>query len=126
TRQAEPGEAADVDRIFNGAYDNATGVAGVLELARAMVQAPEPPGRSMYFVFTTAEESGLLGSEYFTAHPPIPPAQMAANFNVDGLNYLGPTRDMVQLGSDRSTLGPMLEAILKERGRTLGKDTHPE
>ena len=51
---------------------------------------------------------------------------MAANLNVDGLNYLGPTRDMVQLGSDRSTLGPMLEAILKERGRTLGRDLHPE
>jgi Zn-dependent M28 family amino/carboxypeptidase len=51
---------------------------------------------------------------------------MAANFNVDGLNYLGPTKDLVQLGSDRSTLGPMLEAILKGRGRTIGKDSHPE
>ena len=66
---------------------------------------------------------GCSGSEYFVSHPPMPPAQMAANLNVDGLNYLGPTRDMVQLGSDRSTLGPMLEAILKQRGRTLGKDT---
>ena len=93
---------------------------------RAMARAPQKPGRSMLFVFVTAEESGLLGSEYFVSHPPMPPAQMAANLNVDGLNYLGPTRDMVQLGSDRSTLGPMLEAILKQRGRALGKDLHPE
>jgi Zn-dependent M28 family amino/carboxypeptidase len=125
-RARQPEDPPDADLIFNGAYDNASGVAGLLELAKAMVRAPEKPGRSMYFAFVTAEESGLLGSEYFAAHPPVPPAQMAANFNVDGLNYLGPTRDMVQLGSDRSTLGPMLEALLTERGRTLGKDTHPE
>ncbi len=126
TREPAPGEAADADRIFNGAYDNASGVAGLLELAKAMVKAPEKPGRSMYFVFTTAEESGLLGAEYFTAHPPIPTAQMAANINVDGLNYLGPTKDMVLLGSDRSSLGPMVEDILDRRGRVLGKDSHPE
>lgn len=125
-REPEPGDPKDADRIFNGAYDNASGSAGLLELARAMVRAPQKPGRSMYFVFTTAEESGLLGSEYFIAHPPIPPAQMAANINVDGLNYLGPTKDMVMLGADRSTLGPMLEGILQARGRTLGQDTHPE
>ncbi len=125
-RAPQPGDAPDADRIFNGAYDNASGCAGLLEIARAMVRAPERPGRSMYFVFTTAEESGLLGSEYFIAHPPIPADRMAANLNVDGLNYLGPTRDMVQLGSDRSTLGPMIEAILAAEGRTLGVDTHPE
>ena len=125
-REAQPGEPKDADRIFNGAYDNASGCAGLIELARAMARAAEKPGRSMYFVFTTAEESGLLGSEYFVAHPPIPPAQMAANLNVDGLNDLGATRDMVQLGADRSTLGPMVEAILMERGRTLAEDTHPE
>ncbi len=125
-RDPQPGDAKDADRIFNGAYDNASGCAGLIELARAMARAPQKPGRSMLFVFVTAEESGLLGSEYFVSHPPMPPAQMAANLNVDGLNYLGPTRDMVQLGSDRSTLGPMLEAILKQRGRTLGKDLHPE
>jgi len=126
TRDPQPGDPKDADRIFNGAYDNASGCAGLIELAKAMARAPQKPGRSMYFVFTTAEESGLLGSEYFVAHPPIPPAQMAANINVDGLNYLGPTRDMVMLGSDRSSLGPMLEAILERRGRTLGRDTHPE
>jgi Zn-dependent M28 family amino/carboxypeptidase len=125
-RDAQPGDARDADRIFNGAYDNASGCAGLIELAKAMARAGERPGRSIYFVFTTAEESGLLGSEYFVAHPPLPPAQIAANLNVDGLNYLGATKDMVQLGADRSTLGPMIEAILTERGRTLGADTHPE
>ncbi len=125
-REPQPGDARDADRIFNGAYDNASGCAGLIELARAMARAPQKPARAMLFVFVTAEESGLLGSEYFVSHPPLPPAQIAANLNVDGLNYLGPTRDMVQLGSDRSTLGPLLEAILKERGRTLGRDLHPE
>jgi Zn-dependent M28 family amino/carboxypeptidase len=126
TREPEPGEPADADHIFNGAYDNASGSAGLLELAKAMVKAPQKPGRSMYFVFTTAEESGLLGAEYLTAHPPVPHAQIAANLNVDGLNYLGPTKDMVQLGSDRSSLGPKLETILAKHGRVLGKDSHPE
>lgn len=125
-REALPGEPKDADRIYNGAYDNASGVAGLLEVAKAMARATTAPGRSMYFVFTTAEESGLLGAEHFIAHPPLPPGQMAANLNVDGLNYLGPTTDMVQLGSDRSTLGPMVEALLKAEGRVLGMDTHPE
>jgi Zn-dependent M28 family amino/carboxypeptidase len=126
TREPQPGDPKDADRIFNGAYDNASGCAGLIEIARAMARAPQKPGRSIYFVFTTAEEAGLLGSEYFIAHPPIPAAQMAANLNVDGLNYLGPTKDMVQLGADRSTLGPMVKTILEARGRTLGEDTHPE
>jgi Zn-dependent M28 family amino/carboxypeptidase len=125
-REPQRGDPPDADRIYNGAYDNASGCAGLLELARAIARAPERPGRSMYFVFTTAEESGLLGAEYFVAHPPLPPAQMAANINVDGLNYLGPTSDMILLGSDRSTLGPMVDAMLKARGRTLGQDAHPE
>jgi Zn-dependent M28 family amino/carboxypeptidase len=125
-RAPERGDPPDADRIYNGAYDNASGCAGLLEVARAMARAPTRPGRSMYFVFTTAEESGLLGAEYFVAHPPLAAAQIAANINVDGLNYLGPTSDMILLGSDRSSLGPMAEALLKDRGRTLGQDAHPE
>jgi Zn-dependent M28 family amino/carboxypeptidase len=80
----------------------------------------------MYFVFTTAEESGLLGAEYFAQHPPLPMAQVAANINIDGLNYLGPARDIVLLGADRSSLGPMAAALAKERNRTIGEDEHPE
>ena len=80
----------------------------------------------MMFVFTTAEESGLLGAEYFAQHPVMPMDEVAANINVDGINYLGPTSDIVLLGADRSSLGPMAEALAKERGRTIGADQHPE
>lgn len=126
TRAPLPADQPDADRIYNGAYDNASGVAGVLEIAKAFAKAPQQPARSIYFAFVTAEESGLLGSAYFAANPPIPMDKVAANINVDGVNYLGPTTDMVQLGSDRSTLGPMIEALLKERNRGLGTDQHPE
>jgi len=126
TRDAQPGDTPDTDRIFNGAYDNASGISGLLMIAQAMAKAPEKPGRSMYFVFTTAEESGLLGAEYFAQHPVIPMDRVTANINVDGLNYLGSSKDIVLLGADRSSLGPMAEALAKERGRSLGADQHPE
>jgi len=125
-RDPQPGDAKDADRIFNGAYDNASGCAGVLEIAKAFAKAPQKPARSIYFAFVTAEESGLLGSAFLAANPPLPIDKIAANINIDGVNYLGATKDMVQLGSERSTIGPMIEAILKERSRTLTGDTHPE
>jgi Zn-dependent M28 family amino/carboxypeptidase len=125
-RDAQPGDKPDADRIFNGAYDNASGCAGTLAIAQAMARAGGKPARSMYFVFTTAEESGLLGAEYFATHPVVPMDRVAANINIDGANYLGRTRDIVLLGADRSTLGPMAEALAKERGRTIGGDQHPE
>jgi len=126
TRAAQPGDTPDTDRIYNGAYDNASGVAGTLMIAQAIARAAAKPARSFYFVFTTAEESGLLGSEFFASHPLMPMNQVVANVNVDGLNPLGPTRDIVLLGADRSSLGPMAEALAKERGRTIGEDQHPE
>jgi Zn-dependent M28 family amino/carboxypeptidase len=125
-REPQPGDKPDADRIFNGAYDNASGCAGTLAIAQAMVRAGERPARSMYFVFTTAEESGLLGAEYFATNPTVPMEKVAANINIDGINYLGRTSDIVLLGADRSSLGPMVEALAKERGRTLGLDQHPE
>jgi Zn-dependent M28 family amino/carboxypeptidase len=125
-RDLQPGEATDVDRIFNGAYDNASGCAGVLEIAKAFAKSPQKPARSVYFAFVTAEESGLLGSAFLAANPPLPMDKVAANINIDGVNYLGATMDMVQLGAERSSIGPMVEAILKERQRTLTGDTHPE
>jgi Zn-dependent M28 family amino/carboxypeptidase len=126
TRAPQPGDKPDADRIFNGAYDNASGISGLLLIAKSMARASSKPARSMYFVFTTAEESGLLGAEYFAQHPVIPMDQIVANINVDGINYLGPTRDIVLLGADRSTLGPMAQALAKERGRAIGEDQHPE
>src|SRR5919106_4988727 len=71
-RDPQPGDKPDTDRIFNGAYDNASGCAGTLAIARALAQASEKPAKSMYFVFTTAEESGLLGADYFATHPLVP------------------------------------------------------
>jgi Zn-dependent M28 family amino/carboxypeptidase len=126
TRATRPDDKPDTDRIYNGAYDNASGVAGTLLIAQAMARAPGKPARSMFFVFTTAEESGLLGAEYFAQHPVIPMAQAAANVNIDGINYLGPTRDIVLLGADRSTLGPVAQTLAKERGRIVAEDQHPE
>jgi Zn-dependent M28 family amino/carboxypeptidase len=126
TRDPQPGDKPDTDRIFNGAYDNASGISGLLLVAQAMARAPQKPGRSMVFVFTTAEESGLLGAEFFAQHPLLPMNEVAANINVDGINYLGPTRDLVLLGADRSSLGPMAEALAKERNRVIGPDQHPE
>ncbi len=125
-RAPQPGDAPDADRIHNGAYDNASGCAAVLTMAQALVRAGTAPARSIYFVFTTAEESGLLGSEYFAAHPPLPMDRIAANINVDGANYLGRTKDIVMLGSDRSSLGTMFAELAKGRGRVVGEDTHPE
>ncbi len=126
TKTPAPGDALDADRIFNGAYDNASGVGAVLTIAQAMARAAAKPARSMYFVFTTAEESGLLGSEYFAAHPPLPMAQFVANINIDEANPLGPTKDIALLGSDRSSLGQALATIAAERGRVVGVDAHPE
>ena len=126
TREPQPGDAKDADRIFNGAYDNASGCAGVLEIAKAFAKAPQKPARSIYFAFVTAEESGLLGSAFLAANPPLPAGKIAANINIDEINNLGPATDMVQLGVERSTLGPMIESLLKERNRTLTGDTHPE
>jgi Zn-dependent M28 family amino/carboxypeptidase len=125
-REPQPGDTPDTDRIFNGAYDNASGTAGVIEIAKAFAKAPQRPARSIYFAFVTGEESGLLGSSFLAANPPLPADKIVANINIDGVNYLGATTDMVQLGSERSSIGPMIEAVLKERGRTLTGDTHPE
>ena len=125
-REPQPGDKPDTDRIFNGAYDNASGVAGVLEIAKAFAKAPEKPARSIYFAFVTAEESGLLGSSFLAANPPVPADKIVANINIDEVNPYGPTTDMVQLGSERSSIGPMIEALLKERNRTLTGDMHPE
>jgi Zn-dependent M28 family amino/carboxypeptidase len=124
-RDPRPGDKPEADRIFNGAYDNASGLAGVLEIAQALARASARPARSIYVVFTTAEESGLLGSEHFASHLPLPADQWAANINIDEINVWGPTRDIVLLGTDRSTLGGIAANVASAHGRTLGRDRHP-
>jgi Zn-dependent M28 family amino/carboxypeptidase len=114
------------DTIYNGARDNASGVAGILEIAEAFLASGQRPARSIYFVSTTAEESGLLGSEYLATHPVMPIDKVAANINIDSLNVYGPSTDVVLLGAERSTLQEPVAAVVKEWGRKTGQDEHPE
>ena len=123
-REAKPGEPPDVDRIYNGAQDNAAGVSGVLEVAQAFARGARP-ARSIYILFTTAEESGLLGAEHFAAHPPLPADQWAANINIDGLNLAGRAKDIVLLGADRSTLGALAAELAAKQQRVVGPDPEP-
>jgi Zn-dependent M28 family amino/carboxypeptidase len=119
------GPAVNGDSIYNGANDNASGVADLLAVARAAVSSPRPK-RSLLFVFVTAEESGLLGSSYFAQSPTVPATQIVANLNVDGGNLLGRTRDVNVLGDTKSSLGPQLAAMVRPDGMRLSADLHPE
>ena len=111
------------DSIYNGAEDNASGVAAILGAAKSMTQLPRP-ARSILFVATTAEESGLLGSEAYVQHPLIPLAQTAAVLNLDVTNVRGATRDIGALGMDRSTLGPVFVAAA--RAESLKVESQPD
>jgi Zn-dependent M28 family amino/carboxypeptidase len=112
--------------IYNGARDNASGVGGILEIAEAFAATGKKPLRSIYFVATTGEESGLLGSEYFATHPVMPIDKVAANINIDALNVWGKTTEIVMLGSERSDLRAAVDEAVKRWGRKLGEDEHPE
>ena len=116
------------DRIYNGALDNATGVACVIGIAEALSKLPlnERPRRSVLFLLTTAEEQGLLGAEWYARHPLVPLAKTAANVNLDSMNILGPTRDFVPLGAERSALKTVVETIGREMGLQVGVDPRPE
>jgi Zn-dependent M28 family amino/carboxypeptidase len=103
------------DSIYNGAEDNASGVAAMLGVAKALTQLPRP-ARSIVFVSTTAEESGLLGSEAYVQQPLIPLAHTAAVLNLDLTNVRGATRTIGALGRDRSTLGPVITAAAQAEG----------
>jgi Zn-dependent M28 family amino/carboxypeptidase len=114
------------DRIYNGAYDNASGVATMLELARAFRLAPVKPRRSVVFLAVTAEEQGLRGSEFYASRPTFPPGKIAANFNLDGVSVLGISKDMTFLGGERSTLKALIDDAAREFGFTVSPDAHPE
>jgi Zn-dependent M28 family amino/carboxypeptidase len=105
--------------------DNALGVAGVLELAGLINRLPMTPRRSIIFLFTTAEESGLLGSRYFLSRPPLPSSRMVANVNVDGLAFLDSFSDCILVGGHLSTLEASFKRALRPLGLALG-DAPPE
>lgn len=116
------------DTIYNGALDNATGVASVLEIARVLSQLPaaEKPRRSILFLIPTAEEQGLIGAEWYSLHPLVPNNKTAADINLDSMNILGPTHDFVPLGAERSSLYAVVQAIARERGLQISPDPRPE
>ncbi|MCC6329251.1 MAG: M28 family peptidase [Acidobacteria bacterium] len=116
------------DKIFNGAYDNASGVAATIGIAEVLSKMPKDqrPKRSSYFIFTTAEEQGLLGAEYFAANPLIPLRSIAGNVNIDGVNFFGRTSDFSALGAERSTMDAIVTEVAAERKLTLEGDTRPE
>lgn len=116
------------DKIYNGAYDNASGVSATLGIADAIAKIPKKqrPKRSSYFLFTTAEEQGLLGAEYFAAHPLVPLNKIAGNVNIDGVNFFGTVKDFSALGAERSTVEMVVSEVAKERNLTLDGDMRPE
>lgn len=109
------------DTIYNGVIDNAIGVAGALEIARVLAARPEPPGRSVVFLFPTAEEEGLLGSLYYLDHPLVPVHRTVANVNVDGLAHFAPFADVVGIGAEKSTLGHTLERVASRHGLEISE-----
>jgi Zn-dependent M28 family amino/carboxypeptidase len=118
--------AADGDTINNGALDNATGVATVLEIARAFTQVQPPPKRSVLFLMVTAEEQGLLGSQYYSINPLYPLNKTVANINIDGVNQWGRTKDVTLVGMGASDLDDYAIAAAREQGRTVTPDPEPE
>jgi Zn-dependent M28 family amino/carboxypeptidase len=116
---------ASGERIRRGAVDDAIGVAGLIEIARAF-QAGPPPARSILFAAWTAEEPGLLGSEYYGAHPLQPLATLVANLTMDVLQTAGPSRDVVLVGHGQNELEDLLAQAAAKQGRTVTPDARPE
>ena len=114
------------DQIFNGAIDNASGVASVIQLGAAFVKLNPPPKRSVLFMATTAEEAGLLGAKFYAEHPLYPLEKTLADINIDTVNPWGKTRDIEDLSNNNSTLDDMLAAAAKRNGRVMKPNSQPE
>ncbi|HET7631145.1 MAG TPA: M28 family metallopeptidase [Gemmatimonadaceae bacterium] len=114
------------DQIYNGAADNASGSAGLLEIARAYTRLATPPDRSILFLSVTAEEKGLLGSKYYAEHPLYPLDKTLAEINMDVLNQWGRTSDMTVIGYGNTTLDDIATRILAADGRVVRPDAEPE
>jgi Zn-dependent M28 family amino/carboxypeptidase len=113
------------DKIYNGAVDNTTGCGVVLEIARVWASLAQKPRRSGLFAFVTAEESGLLGSEYYGEHPEVPAGQTAADLNYDALYPFGKTRDVSLTGAERTTLWPLVQRDAKRLNLVIEPDPEP-
>jgi Zn-dependent M28 family amino/carboxypeptidase len=114
------------DRIYNGARDNASGVATVLAAAKAFRAMPQPPRRSVLFLIVAAEEQGLLGSQYYANHPTVHPGRIAANLNFDSSAIFGATRDVPVIGRGKSGLEELLEIAAARQGRRVVDEPFPD
>lgn len=114
------------DQIFNGALDNASGTAALLEIAEAFAKMKPAPKRSIIFLAVTAEEKGLLGAKYYAQNPLYPLNKTLANINMDGVNQWGRTKDITMVGDDNSTLIDLLRDVAKEQGRVVNPDPESE
>lgn len=120
------GKAVNGDDIYNGYYDNAMGIALMLEAAEVLATASEPPARSILFLAVTGEEHGLLGSEYFARYPTVPLESIVANVNIDMPLLMYPLADLNAFGAEHSTLGAVVERAAARVGLTLTPDPMPE
>lgn len=120
------GEAVDGDSIYNGAYDNASGTAVLMEMARAVSATASTPERSLLFIATAAEEQGLLGGAWYAQSPLFPLDRTVAEVNVDGANLWGETDDVIVHGSERSELGAFVQRRADEMSLTIMPDAEPE
>ena len=114
------------DSIYNGALDNASGTAAMIEIARAFKKLKSKPQRTIVFLAVTAEEQGLWGSAYYVRNPVYPIEKTVANINIDGFNNFGITKDIVAVGKGQSELEDLLTSVLNEQNRYLSYDNHPE
>jgi Zn-dependent M28 family amino/carboxypeptidase len=114
------------DQIFNGALDNSSGIASLLEIAEAFTKLPKPQSRSILFLAVTSEEKGLLGAKYYANNPLYPLNKTVANINMDGFNQWGRTSDFVVIGLGNSTLDDVLATAAQGQLRTLAPDAEPE
>jgi Zn-dependent M28 family amino/carboxypeptidase len=118
--------APDGDLVFNGAVDNATGTAGVLEIAEAFATAAQKPKRSILFFLPTLEESGLIGSRYFAAHPTVPLKNLVAGINMDALPVRGRAKDFAVIGYGQSNLDAVLVDVLAAQDRVAVPEPTPQ
>jgi Zn-dependent M28 family amino/carboxypeptidase len=114
------------DQVFNGAIDNASGVASLLEIAKAYTQLKTPPKRSILFLSVTAEEKGLLGAKYYAENPLYPLVKTVAEINMDSMNLWGRTSDVIVVGLGNSTLDEVVKQVATSQNRVVTPDAEPE
>lgn len=120
------GDPVNGDSIYNGAVDNASGTAAVLEIARAFAESQARPKRSLLFLIVTGEEAGLLGSDYYAKHPTVPVGQIVADLNMDGISLFYEFKDIVALGADHSSLNKQVQDVARHLNLEVSPDPMPE